>query len=81
MGSSRRRHLIRAFLIELLLYAVLVVIYFFAVLRWLGEPLVAIFRTNLPLYAIAALVLIVVQGVVLEMVTSFLVARIGLSKR
>lgn len=74
------RALVRNFLIELLLYGILVVAYFLFVLRWLGEPLVGIFEGNLPLYSAGALVLIVVQGVALEAITSFLVERLGLER-
>jgi len=72
--------LIRNFAIEVLIYAVLVVSYFFVVLRFLGEPLKKLFTDNLTLYAFAALVLIVVQGAVLELITSFLVGRLGLER-
>ena len=72
--------LIRNFLIELLLYAFLVVIYFVIVLRWLGEPLMEMFHENLHLYAAVALVLIIIQGVALDAVTSFLVERLGLER-
>jgi len=72
--------LIRNFAIEVLIYAVLVVSYFFVILRFLGEPLKKLFTDNLTLYAFAALVLIVVQGAVLELITSFLVGRLGLER-
>jgi len=72
--------LFRNFLLELLLYAALVVIYFILVLRWLGEPLLQMFHENLQLYAVVALVLIIVQGVALDAITSFLVERLGLER-
>ena len=72
--------LIRNFAIEVLIYAALVVGYFLLVLRLLGEPLKELFATNLTPYAFAALALIVVQGVLLEFVTSFLVSRLGLDR-
>jgi hypothetical protein len=64
--------LIRSFIIELVVYGALVLVYSLVVLRWLGEPLYEMFRTNLLLYALLALGLIVVQGAVLDVVTSFL---------
>jgi hypothetical protein len=72
--------LIRNFAIELLLYGFLVVLYFVVVLRWMGQPLLQVFQENPPIYAAAALILIVVQGVALEVVTSFLVERLGLER-
>jgi hypothetical protein len=74
------RSLIRNFAIEVLVYAILVVGYFFLVLRFLGEPLEVLYTNNLVLYAFVALGLIVVQGAVLEFVTSFLINRLGLER-
>lgn len=78
MSNPRMRKLIQNFVIEVLIYAVLVVGYFFLVLRFLGEPLAKLFTTNLTVYAFVALALIVVQGAVLELLTSFLLNRLGL---
>lgn len=72
--------LVRNFLLELLLYAALVVVYFVLVLRWLGDPLLQMFRENLQLYAVVSLVLIIIQGVALDAITSFLVERLGLER-
>ena len=72
--------LIRNFLIELILYGLLVVGYFLIVLRWLGDPLVEVFMENPTLYAPIALGLIVFQGVALEAITSFLVSRLGIER-
>jgi hypothetical protein len=80
MANPRIRTLIRNFVIEVLIYAALVVGYFVLVLRLLGEPLKKLFTDNLTLYAVAALVLIVVQGAMLELLTSFLVSRLGLER-
>ena len=70
--------LIRNVVIELLVYGVLVTVYAVLVVRWLAEPLQDLFHGNLTVYALVALALIVAQGVILERVTSFLVARLGL---
>jgi hypothetical protein len=80
MENSGVKTLIRNFAIEVLVYAVLVVIYFFLVLRLLAQPLLELFENNLTVYAFVALALIVVQGVVLEFVTSFLIGRLGLER-
>jgi hypothetical protein len=80
MTKPRPRTLIRNFVIEVLIYGALVVGYFVLVLRLLGEPLKKLFADNLTLYAFAALMLIVVQGAALELLTSFLVSRLGLER-
>jgi len=72
--------LLRNFAIEVAIYAVLVVAYFFLVLRLLGKPLERLFENNIVLYAFVALFLIVAQGVVLDGVTSFLINRLGLDR-
>lgn len=78
--QSDRRVLIRNFAIELAVYGILVVIYFVLVLRTLGPWLTGLYDNNLRVYAVAALVLIVVQSVILEAVTSFLIERLGLER-
>lgn len=80
MKGSETKRLIRNFAIEVLVYAVLVLGYFMLVLRFLGEPLARLFSSNLLVYAIVALLLIVIQGVVLEAVTSFIMSLLGLDE-
>ena len=80
MKSPAIRKMIVSFAIELVIYAVLVIGYFLVVLRILGEPLNVLYKRNLGLYAFLALVLIVVQAVVLESVTSFIMGLLGLDK-
>ena len=80
MENHRWRVLIRNFVVEVLVYAALVTGYFFLVLRFLAEPLKRLFTGNLVLYAFVALGLIVIQGAVLEVVTSFLISRLGLER-
>jgi hypothetical protein len=79
MDTDARR-LIRNFLIELILYALLVAIYFVLVLSTIGDWLTELYYENLNLYAFVALALIVTQAVVLEMVTTFLIERLGLER-
>ena len=74
------RTLLRNFAIELLVYGILVVVYFVLVLQTIGPWLTDLYYSNLRLYAIAALVLIVVQAVFLEWITSFLIERLGLER-
>lgn len=80
MKNPAIRKMIVSFAIELVIYAVLVIGYFLVVLRLLGEPLNVLYNNNLVLYAFLALVLIVVQAVVLEAVTSFIMGLLGLDK-
>ena len=60
----------KSFFLELLVYGVLVTAYFFAVLHFLGDWLAHVYASNKKVYAVAALTLIIMQGVVLEMVTT-----------
>ena len=60
------------FLAKLAIYAVFVVGYFFLVLHFLGDWVKQVFDENKTLYAIAALTLIIMQGVLLEILTSAL---------
>ena len=69
---------LRNFIIEMFVYGGLVVAYFLIVLRFLAQPLTELFHGNLSIYAIVSLLLIVAQAVVLEIITSFLVERVGL---
>jgi hypothetical protein len=70
--EDKPRHAVRSFLIELSVYSGLVVAYVFLVIRLLGNWLDGLFEHSKPHYAIAALLLIIGQGVVLEMVTTLL---------
>lgn len=62
----------RAFAIELTIYALLVVGYFFLVLHLLGNWLHGLEGNHRLIYAVVAIVLIIGQAVVLESVTTFL---------
>ena len=78
LESPRFRRLI-GFLATLVIYAGLVVGYFLLVLKHLGDILVRAFHESLLVYALLALGLIVVQGAVLEHVTSLIAEWLGLS--
>ena len=67
---------LKSFLIELVVYAALVVGYFFLVLNFLGAWLYRLSQENHRAYAWVALGLIVCQGIVLEVLTRFLLAFI-----
>ena len=72
--------LLRNFLVELVVYGVLMVVYFFVALRYLAEPLAQLFHNDLVVYAVIGLGLIVVQAVFLEFVTSLLFDFLGLHR-
>ena len=80
MEKSNLRILIRNLAIEMVIYGVLLVVYFFAVLRFLGGFLTDLFETQLTLYAFLGLALIVAQAVLLENVTSALIRWLRLDK-
>ena len=63
---------LRAFVVELLVYAVLVTAYFFAVLHFLGGWLMRLATEHIHTYAIVAILLIIGQAVFLEWVTTSL---------
>jgi len=67
---------LRAFLIELVIYAVLVVGYFFLVLHFLGEGLQQLEQNHRYSYAVVAILLMIGQAVVLQNVTTFLLRLI-----
>ena len=59
----------------MVIYAVLVTIYLYLVVHYLGDWLVKLYHENLLLYALVALIFIVVQAVFLDSVTTFLMNR------
>jgi hypothetical protein len=63
---------LRAFAIELAVYSVLVVCYFFLVLHLLGDWLYHLEAQHRYMYAAVAILLIAGQAVVLDTVTTFL---------
>lgn len=77
---SNVRALLRNFLIELVVYGVLITLYFLLVLRFLEDFLTDYFYSNLTTYAFLGLLLIVLQGVLLDAVTSFLLNQIKLDR-
>jgi hypothetical protein len=63
---------LRAFVLELAVYAVLVTGYFFLVLHFLSGWLQDLHLHHVKLYALVAIVLIIGQAVLLESVTTWL---------
>lgn len=72
---------LKSFVVELAVYAVLVVAYFFLILNFLGDWLHQLYAEDRKTYAAVALVLIIVQGVVLEVLTRVLLNVIKLRTR
>jgi hypothetical protein len=73
-----RLRAVRNLIVELIVYGTLVTFYALGVLRFLADPLANLYYDNLAVYAWVALFLIVGQGMILEMVTSFLIDRLRL---
>jgi biotin transporter BioY len=67
---------LKSFLVELLVYSALIVGYFFLVQHFLAGWIVHLFQGDRRIYAVAALALIVGQGIALEMLTAALFAII-----
>ena len=71
-GKGQAKHTFRAMLIELPIYAALVVAYFFAVLHFLIDWLGHLYKTHTLLYALVAVTLVIGQAVLLEWTTTLL---------
>ena len=69
-SKTEVRRTVWAFVAEMLIYAVLVTVYFFAVLHFLGGWLVRLATEHIHTYAIVAILLIIGQAVVLEAITT-----------
>ena len=80
MESKDLRLLIRNFAIELVVYSALVLAYSVVALRWLSEPLSRLFQSNLMAYAFLALGLIVAQGALLDVITTFLLDQLPIER-
>lgn len=72
--------LIRNLMIEIIIYSILIFGYYLIVLRWLDDWLLSIFQSNLVVYAVTGLGLIVIQAALLDFVTSFLMRYIKLDQ-
>jgi hypothetical protein len=68
--KTQVKRTLRAFALELLIYAALVTGYFFAVLFYLGDWLVQLETQHIRIYAVISIFLIIGQAVVLEAVTT-----------
>ena len=71
MKADTRKTLF-SFLAELALYSILITVYFFLVLHFMGNWLERLGKENIKLYALVAITLIIGQAILLEWVTTFL---------
>jgi hypothetical protein len=70
--------LMRSLALELVIYGPLVTLYFLLVLRTANDWLTSLYATSSTAFAIVSVFLIVGQGAMLEILTSWLLRRIGL---
>jgi hypothetical protein len=70
--KKEKTNTLRAFLVELALYAVFVTTYFFLVLHYLSGWLQNLHLNHVRIYALVTIVLIIGQAVLLEGVTTWL---------
>lgn len=74
---TTKTKLFRTLLLEVAVYSVLVAVYFFLVLHFIGHWLLQLFAMpHKFLYATVALLLMVSQGILLEVTTTFLLRYI-----
>jgi uncharacterized membrane protein YqhA len=66
-----------SFWLELAVYAALIVGYLLLVLKTLDRPLAGLYEQHRVEYAVAALMLILLQGIALELLTKILVGFFG----
>ncbi|NOZ06415.1 MAG: hypothetical protein GXP41_08715 [Chloroflexi bacterium] len=76
MSSSEMREYLKKLAIELLVYGVLVIAYFFLVLRFLGEPLFALSKQHLLGYALLSLMLVFLQTAGMDYLTTWISGRL-----
>ena len=72
------RPLMRRLVLILCVYAPLVSVYLILLMRLVKEPLTRLFQAGSSSYAFVALLVIVIQSILLEALTSWLLRRIGL---
>lgn len=80
MKKLEPKILFRNLLVEITIYSFLIFGYYFLVLRWLGDWFMTMFNTNLVIYSLVGLGLILIQAVLLDFVTSFLMKYIKLDQ-
>jgi len=74
--SPEIRVYLKKLALEFLVYGILVVAYFFLVLRFLGEPLHSLSNRHLLTYALLSLVLVFLQTAGMDYVTTWISGRL-----
>jgi hypothetical protein len=74
--SEKKPFALRKLALEVLVYGSVVGIYFLAVLRPLGTPLRSLSQGHVAVYALASLLLIVAQTLLLDHLTGWIVRRL-----
>jgi len=80
MKKLEPRKLFRNLLIEILIYSVLIFGYYLIVLRYLDDWLLSLFQSSLSFYSLIGIGMIIIQAVLLDFVTSFLMKYIKLDQ-
>lgn len=80
MKKMEPQLLIRNLIVEILLYSLLLVGYYFLVIHWMQDWIPDLFASNLTVYAFVGLGLILIQAVFLDLVTSILMKYIKLDQ-
>ena len=70
--KAEARKAFLSFLIELVVYGILIAIYFLLVLHFLGPSLAEFEKSHIRFYALLSVGLILGQSIVLEFITTFL---------
>jgi len=74
--SEKKPFAFRKLALEVLVYGGLVGVYFLAVLRPLGAPLLSLSQGHVAVYAVASLLLILAQTLFLDHLTGWIVRRL-----
>ena len=73
---KKTEKLLRSFVVEIVVYAALMAGYVLLVLHFLGGRLKLLFDADKPLYAVTALLLIIGQGWLLQLFTTWLLGLV-----
>ena len=80
MKKLEPRKLFRNLLVEILIYSVLIFGYYLIVLRYLDDWLLSLFQSSLSFYSLIGIGMIIIQAVLLDFVTSFLLKYLKLDQ-
>ena len=80
MKKMEPQLLIRNLIVEIFLYSLLLIGYYFLVIHWMQDWIPDLFERNLTVYAFVGLGLILTQAAFLDLVTSLLMKYIKLDQ-